>query len=107
MAVDASGNVYVADFGGNAIEEWNAATQTARTLISSVSSSLASIQFGVAVDAAGNVYVVDAYGNKVEEWNAAAEKLTTLVSAGIADPYGIAVDGAGNVYVADTYDNAA
>ena len=31
----AAGNVYIADTGNNAIKEWNAATQTVTTLVSS------------------------------------------------------------------------
>ena len=33
--MDGAGNVYIADTGNNAIKEWNAATQTVTTLVSS------------------------------------------------------------------------
>ena len=55
MAVDGSGNVYIADDGNNAIKEWNAATQTVNTLASSGLGG----PFGVAVDGLGNVYYTD------------------------------------------------
>ena len=35
VAVDAAGNVYIADASTGAIEEWNATTQTVSTLVSS------------------------------------------------------------------------
>ena len=35
VAVDAAGNVYIADSGNNAIKEWNATTQHVTTLVSS------------------------------------------------------------------------
>ena len=35
VAVDGAGNVYIADTRNNAIKEWNAATQTVSTLVSS------------------------------------------------------------------------
>ena len=49
VAVDASGNVYIADPNDNAIKEWNAATQTLSTLISSGLNN----PYGVAVDGCG------------------------------------------------------
>ena len=63
MAVDAAGNVYIADTGNNAIKEWNASTQQVTTL---VSSGLNGPQ-GVAVDAAGNVYIADSGNNAIKE----------------------------------------
>ena len=102
VAVDAEGNVYIADTGDNAVKEWNAATQTVSTL---VSSGLSSPQ-GVAVDISGNVYIADTGDNAIKEWNAATQTVITLVSTGLSSPQGVAVDGAGNVYIADTGDNA-
>ena len=60
MAVDGSGNVYIAD---TAIKEWNASTNTVTTL---VSKGLNSPQ-GVAVDGSGNVYIADTNHNAVKE----------------------------------------
>ena len=100
VAVDAAGNVYVADQGHNAIKEWNASTQQLTTLVSTGLSS----PHGVAVDAAGNVYIADTFNNAIKEWNASSG-LTTLVS-GLNQPFGVALDGSGNVYIADTYNNA-
>ena len=102
VAVDAAGNVYIADFGDNAIKEWNAATQTVSTLVSSGLSQ----PDGVAVDGAGNVYIADTGNNAIKEWNAATQTVSTLVSSGLNGPYGVAVDAAGNVYIADTCNNA-
>ncbi len=102
VAVDSSGNVYIADSLGKAITEWNASTQMVTTL---VSSGLDQPQ-GVAVDGAGNVYIADTNDNAIKEWNASTQTVTTLVSSGLDQPQGVAVDGAGNVYIADTNDNA-
>src|SRR5262249_6979402 len=49
VAVDGAGNVYMADPENNAIKEWNAATQTVSTLVSSG----LKIPYGVVVDSAG------------------------------------------------------
>jgi ELWxxDGT repeat protein len=101
VAVDGSGNVYIADTFDSAIKEFNPATGQLSTL---VSSGLARPS-GVAVDGSGKVYFADAL-NGIEEYNAATGQVTTLVSSGLYNPSGVAVDGSGNVYIADTSNNA-
>ena len=97
MAVDGTGNVYIADTYDNAIKEWTVANNTVTTLVSSG----LGIPEGVAVDGAGNVYIAD-YGNSaIKKWTAADNTVTTLVSSESYSFYGVAVDGAGNVYIAD------
>jgi DNA-binding beta-propeller fold protein YncE len=53
VAVDGAGNVFIADFGSNTLNEWSAATQTLSTL---VDVGLRGPE-GVAVDGAGNVFI--------------------------------------------------
>ncbi len=62
VAVDASGNVYVADGGNNAVKEIPANGGAPVTLASGFLDPK-----GVAVDAAGNVYVADSGNNAVKE----------------------------------------
>ncbi len=102
VAVDGSGNVYIADTSNGAVKEWNAATQTVSTL---VSSGLLNPS-GVAVDGSGNVYIADTSNGAVKEWNASTKTVSTLVSSGLGQPWGVALDGSGNVYIADTTKNA-
>ncbi len=101
-AVDAAGNVYIADTSHNAIKKWTVVSNTVTTL---VSSGLLSPQ-GVALDAAGNVYIADTSHNAIKIWTAASNTLATLISSGLNQPGGVAVDRTGNVYIADTYNNA-
>ena len=102
VAVDAAGNVYIADFNHNALKEWNASTQQVTTLVSSGLNH----PIAVAVDGSGNVYIADRDNNAIKEWHAATQQVTTLVSSGLNEPVGVAADGAGNVYIAD-YGNLA
>ena len=98
LALSGAGNVYIADTGNDAVEEWNAATRQVTTLVSSG----LNLPAGVAVDSFGNAYVADTGNSAVKEWNAAAQQVTTLASAGLSYPGGLAVDVSGNVYIADS-----
>jgi hypothetical protein len=100
VAVDGAGDVFIADYSNNAIEEWNASTQTVSTLVSGLNDPR-----GVAVDGAGNLFIADNLNNAIEEWNASTQTVSTLVS-GLNGPDGVAVDGAGNVFIADTQNRA-
>jgi len=102
VAVDAAGNVYLADSGHSAIKEWTAAKSNVITLVSSGISSLG----GIAVDMAGNVYFADSGNNAIKEWTVANSNVITLISSGLASPYGVALDGMGYVYIADSGHNA-
>ena len=97
MAVDSSGNVTIADSDNNAIEEWNATTQTLTTLVSFGLSS----PEDVTVDGAGNVYIADAGNSAIKEWSPTTRTVSTLVAVGLNGPCGVAVDEAGNLFIAD------
>jgi hypothetical protein len=100
VAVDADGNVYIADSKNQAIEEWSAATQQLTTVVSGLSQPN-----GVAVDGSGNLYFSDNVANEVEEWSAGTQMVTPLAS-GLNNPSAVAVDGLGNVYFSDTGNQA-
>jgi sugar lactone lactonase YvrE len=103
VAVDAVGNVYVADYGNAAVYKL---TPTGGSYVQTSIGSGWSSPSGIAVDGKGNVYVAD-YGN------AAVYMLTltngaylqTTLGSGWISPAGAAVDAVGNVYVADDDNN--
>lgn len=128
VAVDASGNVFVADYSNHRIRRIAAGTGTVTTLAGNGTAGLvngapATAQFnfprGVAVDASGNVYVADQSNNVIRRIAAGTGTVTTLAGSGVAgfadnanplqaqfnSPSSVAVDASGNVYVADRVNN--
>ena len=123
VAIDDSGNVYVADSCNHRIRKIDT---TGRV------STLAGSEYGfadgfrtvakfnnpndVAVDNAGNVYVADASNNRIRKIDTTG-LVSTLAGSeyGFADgsgtttkfyePSGVTLDNAGNIYVADTYNH--
>ena len=102
VALDGSGNIYIADTGHDAIKEYNPVTQSLTTLVSTGLNG----PTGVALDGSGNVYIADAGNNAIKEYMPVTGGVATLVSTGLTTPESVALDGSGNVYIADTYDNA-
>jgi sugar lactone lactonase YvrE len=126
MAIDAAGNLYVADTGNNAIRKVTPAglvsTLAGDGLAGNKDGNGAGAQFngpiGVAVDAAGVVYVADTYNDRIRRI-AVNGDVTTIAGgkrAGMADgaaaealfdtPTGLAISAAGELYIADTGNNA-
>ncbi len=109
VAVDASGNVFVADFSNSEVKEILAAG--GYTTVNTLGSGFAD-PWGVAVDGSGNVFVADTGNGAAKEIPASciagANNSTCVLTlgSGFLDPKGVAVDGSGNVFVADT-DNSA
>src|SRR5579883_206401 len=101
VAVDGSGNVYIADSGNQAIKKW---TRTNNTVITLLSSGLSN-PYSVAVDRTGNVYIADSGNNTVSEWSATNGMVVSLIASNLYAPSGVALDSAGNVYIADGHDD--
>lgn len=99
VAVDSSGNVFVADTGNNAIEEIPFSGGPVVHLGTSFTFNAPS---GIAVDSSGNLYVADAGSSRVVEISGST---VTPLPGTYSNPFGVAVDSAGDVYVADNNDH--
>ena len=99
VAVDVHGNVYVSDFGFNAIKEIPAAGGATVTL----STAFAGPQ-GVSIDASGNIFVAADY-NLVKMIPANGGAIIPIAS-GYNFPTSVFTSPSGIIYVADEYDDA-
>jgi len=93
VALDASGNIYIADAGDNRIRVVN--TQKTTITIATVSIPAGDIKTvaGLTSDIGGCSNPQTACGDG-----------GAATAAYLTSPYGVAVDGAGNIYIADTKD---
>ncbi|HEY6161373.1 MAG TPA: T9SS type A sorting domain-containing protein [Bacteroidia bacterium] len=129
LALDASGNLYIADNGNNCIRKIDVngiITTVAGTGAQGYSgdngpatSATFYYPYDVAVDAAGNIFICD-YGNSVIRKVDVNGMITTVAGTGVAGfsgdgglavnakldrPVGVDLDANGNMYISDGYNN--
>jgi len=118
VAVDETGNVYVADYGNHSIRKVSSSglviTLAGNGVPGSTDGSISTARFnypiGVTADRTGNVFVADANNHRIRKVTptgvvstfAGIDPMTTEFRF----PYGIAIDTTGNVYVADLGNNS-
>ncbi len=99
IAVDTSGNVYIADVYNSRVLK--AVPQPDGSYVSSVIVTGLNVPQGIAVDAGGNVYISDTFNERILKVSpnpdGSYSSPTTLLSD-FAYPDGIAVDTSGNIY---------
>jgi len=95
VAVDASDNLYIADYGNNSVRKVTASTGIITTIAGlgllhagstgdGGKATLAEVSgpYGVAVDSAGNVYIADTGSNRIRKITASTGIITTVAGGG-------------------------
>jgi sugar lactone lactonase YvrE len=125
VAVDASGNVYIADSHNHRIREVSGGniSTVAGTGVpgfsgdgASATAAQLSLPSGIAVDGSGNLYIADTNNHRIRE--VSGGNISTIAgdgeefysgdggaatAAALDSPTGVALDSAGNVYIADRH----
>ena len=128
VAVDQSGDIYIADTSNQRIRKVTAATGLISTVAGTggnggyngdniaATSAMLLHPFSVAVDSSGNLYIADVDNHRIRKVIAATGVITTLAGTGsqgnigdniaatsafLGGPSGIVLDAFGNVYIAD------
>lgn len=105
MAIDASGNIYVCNYGNGTISEYN----PSGTYIGKFASSFNfGNPCGIVFDSSGNAYVMDTGDGKIYKFSSTGASLGTIAS-NLGHPLGIAIDASNNIYIAtyNTTNNAS
>ena len=129
IAVDGSGNVFIADSANNCIREVNHSTGVITTVAGNGTAGYsgdngpatgASLDdpYGVATDATGHLYISDHLNNRIRCVNLSTHIITTVAGNGtggfggdggqataalLGSPSGIALDASGNLFIADQW----
>ena len=132
VALDASGNLYIADQNNQRIRKVDAMTQIITTVAGTgtmgfngdgLSATSANLNYpsGVAVDLSGNLYIADIFNQRIRRVDAVSGTITTVAGDGspgslgdtgaataaeLASPPSVAVNlTTGNLYIADMLNN--
>ena len=120
VAVDSSGNIYVADELNSRVQKFNSSLTYVRTFGTTDMPYLTdnyhyNMPYGVAVDAAGNIGLVEdeRRGHRFIKLDASGVAQFTIGVAGIkgadeahfANPRGVAFDPSGNIYVVEEWNH--
>jgi streptogramin lyase len=100
VAVDGSGNVYVADSSNKAITEMPAGCMSASCL-TKLGGGFSNPR-AIALDGGGNIYFADANVVKEMPPGCMSASCVTTVSGNFGNPQSLAVDGSGNLYFCQT-----
>ena len=126
VALDGSGNLYIADFGNQRIRKVDASSGNISTVAGTGTSGFsgdgaaataAQLNFprGVALDGSGNLYIADTANHRIRKVDSSGN-ITTVAGTGTSGfsgdgaaagaaqlnlPAGVALDGSGNLYIAD------
>jgi len=96
MWIDASGNIYVANYNNGTVSRWNSAHTYLGTY--TTGKSLNNPE-GIVFDSAGNCYVEDTGNGAIYKYNSTGVYQGTIIS-GLNHPLGISIDPSDNLYIA-------
>lgn len=130
VAIDADGNLYIADAFNHRVRKVNASDGTIQTIAgignpgfsgngTSALTAALNLPWGVALDAQKNVYIADYANGRVRKVTVATGIITTIAGTGVANitgnggqatsaailyPHGVVIEANGDILIAGDYD---
>jgi streptogramin lyase len=106
IAIDSTGNVWIADYGAPAIVELTSSGSVAHR----VSLGDSAGPKGIAIDGAGNVWAANYFGDSAVELAGSTATVTSPpngygLDAPLKEPYGLAIDASGNLWISNASSN--
>jgi DNA-binding beta-propeller fold protein YncE len=106
IAIDPSGNIWVADTYNNRIQKFAGDGQ----FLQALGAAALTLPHGLAVDRSGNIWVANTFSHRVDEFAGDGRLLQTFGALGSGGaqfryPISIAADSSGNIWVADSVNN--
>ena len=111
IACDPTGNLWIADWYNNRIEEFSSNGGFVTTVGGSgTGTGQFRVPIGIAADLSGNIWVADSGNDRIEIFSSSGGFVGTIGGPGngdaqFSDPHGMTVDAAGNIWVADSANN--
>jgi gliding motility-associated-like protein len=107
ITIDASDNIYIADFGNNIIRKIDAQSGQVSTIYdASPPGNLLKDPSSVGVDASGGIlYIADAGNNRIQKVTNGTVTTVPFPAGTLKSPRDVKVDGTGNIYVTDQGNN--
>jgi sugar lactone lactonase YvrE len=128
IAVDAAGNLFIADVFNNRVRKVDVVSKIITTVAGMGSSytgdggpataAALNVPFSIHLDSLGNIYIADTVNNRIRRVDVSTGFITTVagngnlgfsgdggpaVKAELSFPQGVAVDNEGNIFIAETF----
>ena len=107
IAIDGSGNIWVANNGKNGSGVYNIAELSAGGAAPSGTTGYTGggldKPFGIAIDSSGNIWIANKLGNSISEFNSSGtpNPSSPFTGGGLSAPFGTAIDQSGNLWIAN------
>lgn len=106
IALDQSGNVWIADYDASTVFELS----SGGVLVGQAAGGGVNRPVGIAIDGQGNIWTADYRGNAISEFSGATLQPISPANgfgsdAGLYGPFGAAIDESGNLWTSNAYGN--
>jgi uncharacterized protein (TIGR03437 family) len=108
LAVDLTGNIYIADQGNNRIRRINASNGIVSTVYGDGSTATLNGATGIALDDTGRLHIADTRNNRIIRQNAPGSSNFSVIAdstKGINRPRDLVVDGTGKIFITNAVAN--